>query len=98
MNDRVYIGVTSDVARRFSEHARNPPPRIAADCTLHAPFAEIFFMHVLECGIPSRTLALRRETHYIDLLHTCSSSGYNEAPGTTKSAFWLRKKRGALHR
>lgn len=93
---RFYIGMTDDVDRRYREHARRPPPKMAEDCKNFKPFDKHFIIQVLEDGL-SRAQALRREAHYISVLRSTSHPGYNEAPGTTTAAFWRRLRGGTLY-
>jgi hypothetical protein len=95
---RVYVGCTKNLARRYRQHARSPPPRMREDAAALTPWEEHFVMTVLESGLSTAVLAKRREAWHIASRRARGAGGYNEAPGSTTRGFWWRLRRGALAR
>ena len=73
---RFYIGYTNNPARRFTEHAKEAPPRMAADAARLQPFAAHFEMSLLaEAG--SQEEAELLEEYFIWKWRATRDAGYN---------------------
>jgi predicted GIY-YIG superfamily endonuclease len=82
---RVYVGQTTDVRRRFAQHAARPPRRMADDARAHQPFNQHFNLDVLAtCATQAQADSL--EAHFILLLKATGPMGYNDLPGAPRAS------------
>ena len=97
VNSRRYIGSTTNMRRRFREHARTPPSRMKHDADLYKPFHANFLMTEL-AHTDSKHKVNRLEYHYIKHHVTQGSQGYNIAKQdpTHSKQFWYLHRRGLM--
>ena len=82
---RVYVGSSTQPARRFTQHLASPPPRMRADVQRHQPAREHFKLELLqECS--SVRAAERCEMAEIHRLNTTGPGGYNVLAGAARDS------------
>jgi predicted GIY-YIG superfamily endonuclease len=89
-----YYGVTSDVERRYDEHALNPPAKMMGSLS-DVEFKEVVRLEVMETFVDLRD-AERSEREYITKNHTTDiRNGYNNLsskPGWSRKWWWLYRR------
>ena len=97
MNGRRYIGSTTQMRRRYSEHWRNPLSRMRHDDNLYQPFHTNIIMTELD-HTGSKQQANQLEYHYIKHYVTQASQGYNIAKQdpTHSKHIWYLHRRGLM--
>ena len=90
---RVYIGLSKNAARRFTQHASKPPRRMRLDVLRYVPFRRHFALHILY-QTPEKVGAKRQETHLIQLYRSQGAGGYNTLPSqpATSRQFWAIRR------
>ena len=94
---RVYVGQRRDVHKRYDQHRRTPPSRMAADVRRFQPFHEWWQMEILSaCG--SHAEADTMDQAQILAWHSRGPNGYNIAKGRPAlfAQYHTMRRRGAL--
>jgi len=96
-NQRRYIGSTVDLQRRYAEHRRHPPNRMATDAASFTPFDDCFQMTRL-ATVESKRKAKEAEYFWIRHYDTQNSSRYNicKQDPTIDKRFWFLRRLAAL--
>ena len=75
-----YVGIATDPRRRYLQHRKTPPPRMAEDARLYEPFEEAFQLRIIQvCGTPLE--AKIQERRWIAHFDAQGQGGYNTLDG-----------------